>query len=284
MSNQVIKKTTKEIQVILIIASILVISVGSSLYFFSEKTDLLFSWTINPPLTAAYLGAGYLAAFVLEYLASRETIWSNARIAVPGMWSFTFVTLIVTLYHIDRFHFDSPTLITVAGTWVWLLVYILVPIALGIIWIRQARQRGVDSIREKPLPGWLRYSALFQGLILILSGTVMFLLPEKAIPYWPWTLSALTCRAIGAWGIGNGVFTIQAYIENDWERLRPFMPSWGLYGVLQLVNVLIYNKTLNWGQTSAWVYLIFIIWVITIGGYGTLVRISKHIKNLDQKP
>jgi len=277
MNDREIKKTTKEIQVILIIASILVVSVGSSLYFFSEKTDLLFSWTINPPLTAAYLGAGYLAAFVLEYLASREKSWANARIAVPGMWSFTFVTLIVTLYHLDRFHFDSPNLITVAGTWVWLLVYILVPIVLGIFWIRQIRQAGMEPTRVNKLPGWLRYSALIQGIVLVVSGTVMVLLPDKAIPYWPWTLSALTCRAIGAWGIGNGVFTIQAYIENDWERMRPFMPSWGLYGVLQLVNVLIYHNTLNWGQISAWIYLIFIIWIITIGGYGTLARRSKKL-------
>jgi len=277
MNDREIKKTTKEIQVILIIASILVVSVGSSLYFFSEKTDLLFSWTINPPLTAAYLGAGYLAAFVLEYLASREKSWANARIAVPGMWSFTFVTLIVTLYHLDRFHFDSPNLITVAGTWVWLLVYILVPIVLGIFWIRQIRQAGMEPTRVNKLPGWLRYSALIQGIVLVVSGTVMVLLPDKAIPYWPWTLSALTCRAIGAWGIGNGVFTIQAYIENDWERMRPFMPSWGLYGVLQLVNVLIYHNTLNWGQISAWIYLIFIIWIITIGGYGTLARRSKNL-------
>ena len=275
MDDQGIKKTIRGMQLILMTASILVLSVGSSLYFFSEKTEILFSWTISPPLTAAYLGAGYLAAFVLEYLASREKSWANARIAVPGMWSFTFVTLIVTLYHIDRFHFDSTTLITVVGTWVWLLVYILVPLALAIIWIGQVRQRGMDPIRENPLPGWLRYSALFQGILLVLSGTVMLLIPDKAIPYWPWALSALTCRAIGAWGIGNGVFTVQAFLENDWERLRPFMPSWGLYGLLQLINVLIYSQTLDWGQPSSWIYLIFIFWVLIIGGYGTLARSSK---------
>ena len=276
MNHQAIKQTTRDLRYILVTASILVISVGSSLYFFPERTDLLFSWTINPPLTAAYLGAGYLAAFVLEFLASREKYWANARIAVPGMWSFTAVTLIVTLLHIDRFHFDSTTWITVAGTWVWLLIYILVPIALGFIWIRQIRRPGIAPAKENPLPGWLRYSALIQGLVLLISGTVMFLLPDKAIPYWPWSLSALTCRAIGAWGIGNGIFTFQAYIENDWDRLRSFMPSWGLYGVLQLVNVLIYNQTLNWAQTSAWIYLIFIIWIIIIGGYGTFAKISKN--------
>ena len=276
MNDQILKKTTKEIQIMLIIASFLVISVGSSLYFFSEKTEVLFSWTINPPLTAAYLGAGYLAAFLLEYLASRESKWANARIAVPGVWAFTFVTLIVTILHIDRFHFDSSYLITLAGTWVWLLVYIVVPIALGIFWIRQVRQPGTDPIRENKLPGWLRYSILTQGLALVLSGTAMLLLPDQTIPFWPWALSALTSRAIGAWGIGNGIFTIQAFFENDWRRLRVFMPSWGLYGLLQLINILIYNHVINWSQITAWIYLIFIIWIFIVGGYGTWIERIKY--------
>ena len=272
MNDQAVKKTTKEIRIILIIASFLVLSVGSSLYFFSEKTDVLFSWTINPPLTAAFLGGGYLAAFFLEYLASRESTWANTRIAVPGVWAFTFITLLVTIFHIERFHFDSPYLITVAGTWVWLLVYILVPVALGLFWIRQIRLPGNDPLRENKLPDWLRYLILIQGLVLFSSGTAMFLNPEAAIPYWPWTLSALTSRAIGAWGIGNGVFTIQAFFENDWKRLKAFMPSWGLYGVLQLINLAIYNDTVNWEHNSAWIYLIFMISVLIVGGYGTFIR------------
>jgi hypothetical protein len=277
MNDQAIKKTTKEIQIILIIASILVVCVGSSLYFFSEKTETLFSWTITPPLTAANLGGGYLAAFVLEYLASRESKWANTRIAVPGVWAFTFLTLLVTIFHIDRFHFDSPNFITLAGTWVWLLVYIIVPVVLGIFWIRQVRQPGTDPARENKLPGWLRTSILIQGVALLLSGTAMILFPEKSIPYWPWALSALTSRAIGAWGIGNGIFTIQAFMENDWRRLKTFMPSWGLYGFLQLINVLIYNNVVNWGQISAWIYLIFIIWILIVGSYGTLkIRSKKY--------
>ncbi len=276
MEVQAIKKTTKEIRIILLIASILVISVGSSLYFFPGKTEVLFSWTINPPLTGAYLGGGYLAAFLLEYLASRENKWANARIAVPGVWAFTFATLLVTIFHIDRFHFDSPFFITRSGTWVWLLVYIIVPVALGIFWIRQVRQPGIDPIRENKLPGWLRYSILIQGLVLVLSGAAMFLFPEDSIPFWPWALSALTSRAIGAWGIGNGVFTIQAFFENDWQRLRAFMPSWGLYGFLQLISVSIFNNVVNWGQISAWIYLFLMVWILAVGSYGTLKGRSKN--------
>lgn len=286
MNDQVIKKTTKEIQIILIIASILVGCVGSSLYFFSEKTEVLFSWTITPSLTAAYLGGGYLAAFVLEYLASRESKWANARIAVPGVWAFTIVTLLVTIFHIDRFHFNSSNFITLSGTWVWLLVYIIVPVALGIFWIRQVRLPGTDPARENKLPRWLHYSILIQGLTLLLSGTAMILLHQKTMSFWPWALSALTSRAIGAWGIGNGIFTIQAFLENDWRRLKVFMPSWGFYGFLQLVNVLIYNNVINWGQISAWIYLIFMIWILIVGGYGTLKIRSKTLlptKTRDKK-
>jgi hypothetical protein len=275
MNDPAVKKTTKEIRIILIIASILVLSVASTLFFFPGRTDKFFSWTINPPLTAAFLGGGYLAAFFLEYLASRERTWANARIAVPGVWAFTFVTLLVTIFHIERFHFDSPYLITVMGTWVWLLVYILVPIALGLFWIRQVRQPGIDPLREHKLPWWLRTLILVQGLVLLSSGTAMFLLPERSIPFWPWTLSILTSRAIGAWGIGNGVFTIQAFFENDWNRLRAFMPSWGLYGVFQLINIALYNNTINWDLNSAWIYLIFMISVLIVGVYGTVVGRKK---------
>ena len=74
MHNTDLKKTTSGIQIILYIASFLVLSVGLSLYLLSQKTDTYFSWTINPPLTAAFLGAGYLASFLTELLAARESI------------------------------------------------------------------------------------------------------------------------------------------------------------------------------------------------------------------
>lgn len=115
MSNANIKQTTLGIRVILYAASFLVLSVSLSLFFFPEQTDVYFSWTIKPPLTAVFLGAGYLASFFFEFLSARERVWANARPAVPGVWLFTLLTLIVTLLHLDRFHFHSPAFITVAG-------------------------------------------------------------------------------------------------------------------------------------------------------------------------
>ncbi|MBT3190796.1 MAG: hypothetical protein HN736_13310 [Anaerolineae bacterium] len=72
-------------RILLYVASFLVLSVGISLFFLSEKTDIYFSWTINPPLTATFLGAGYLASFLLEFLYAREKVWAKTRVAVPGV-------------------------------------------------------------------------------------------------------------------------------------------------------------------------------------------------------
>ncbi|UCC52596.1 MAG: hypothetical protein JSV68_01250 [Anaerolineaceae bacterium] len=270
MPDAQIKLTTRLMRTVLYVASILVLAVSISLYFLPGRTDTYFSWTINPPLTAAFLGAGYLASFILEFLSARERVWANARTAVPAVWVFTFLTLLVTLAHFDRFHFSAPQLITVIGTWFWLLVYAGVPIVMGIAWILQARSPGTDPLRLSPLPTLLRVILVIQGFMMLLVGVVMVISPQAIIPYWPWTLSALTCRAIGAWGVGIGIIAIQASWENEWVRLRPMMISYMVYGVLQLLNLLRFLEEPDWTLPSAWAYALFVLSIFLVGLYGVI--------------
>ena len=266
--NNTIKMTTKGIRIILYVASLLVLSVGISLYFLPAQTDVYFSWTINPPLTAAFLGAGYLASFLLEFLSARETVWAKTRPAVPAVWVFTFLTLIVTLLHIDKFHFGKDRFITLAGTWVWLAVYVSVPIAMGILWVLQMRQPGIDPPRIAPLPTWLKAILFVQGGIMLLFGIIMLLSPEAMITRWPWQLSTLTSRAIGAWGVGIGIIALEAAWENDWTRLLPMMVSYLVYGLLQTINLIRLTNTLNWASPTAITYTSFITTILLIGTYG----------------
>lgn len=273
-----IKKTTQGIRIILYVASFLVLSVGLSLFLLSEKTDMYFSWTINPPLTAAFLGAGYLASFVTEFLAARESVWARARIAVPGVLAFTVLTLIVTFIHLEKFHFDSPVFITLAGTWVWLIIYITVPIALGILWAIQSRQPGNDPPRATTLPTLMRATLIVQGAVMFFFGSAMLFFPEMAISLWPWKLSALTSRAIGAWGVGIGVIALHASWENDWERLWPMFTGYLAYGSLQAINLLHYPGTLDWSRFSALAYTIFVVSILLTGAFGTWK--TKQIKTV----
>jgi hypothetical protein len=65
-----------------------------SLFVLADRTDQYFAWTINPPLTAAFLGGGYAAGFVLVVLTMRERVWARARIAYATGCVFVWVTLL----------------------------------------------------------------------------------------------------------------------------------------------------------------------------------------------
>lgn len=106
-TTSVHKPLTPAMKRLLIVAGVLVALAGVQLFVFPERTDRYFAWTIEPPLTATFLGASYWASVVFQFGAARSRVWANARIAVPTVFVFTTATLIVTLVHLDRFHLGT---------------------------------------------------------------------------------------------------------------------------------------------------------------------------------
>jgi len=54
-----IRSTTFGMSRMLLLASVLVFIIGIPLFVLPELTEINFAWTINVPLTAAFLGAAY---------------------------------------------------------------------------------------------------------------------------------------------------------------------------------------------------------------------------------
>ena len=67
-------------RVILIAFVVLTALATYALYVQSARTQTGFAWTIQPPLTAAFLGSGYAAGCVLTILALRARTWAEARL------------------------------------------------------------------------------------------------------------------------------------------------------------------------------------------------------------
>src|SRR5688500_10837759 len=100
-----VRRVTVAMRWMLYVAAFFVLCAGIQLFVLTEETDRYFAWTIGVPMTAAFLGAGYWAAGVLEFLIASERIWANARPGAPAVWIFTTLTLIATLLHLDIFRF-----------------------------------------------------------------------------------------------------------------------------------------------------------------------------------
>jgi len=234
---------------LLLAGTVLVLAAGLDLFVLTGRTDQYFAWTIASPLTAAFLGAGYLAAACLDGMSARERVWAVARVPLPAVLVFTTTTFVVTLVHLDAFHMYS------FFGWAWLVTYALLPPSVLAVIVWQRRIGGGDPPRRSPLPGWLRLVTIALGVALTGFGAALVLVPSEALAWWPWPLTVLTSRAVGAWLVIVGLTAGQAAWENDWERLRPLSITYVVLGVLQLVAVARYPDEVDWATPASWLYV-----------------------------
>lgn len=250
-------------------ASFLVFLAGFQLTVFSDRTDTYFAWNVVPPITAAFLGAAYWAAVPVEVIAARQKTWAHARVAVPAIWLFTTLTLVITLVHFDRFHFSPSAAPSAQGAaWFWLAIYAGVPVAMLLVGWRQLRVPGGDPPAGPTPPTWMRIVVLAQGGAMLAFGVGLLAAPTVVGWVWPWLLTALTGRAIGAWFVGIGFAAFHGVRENDFLRIRPLGGGYTAFAILELVALGRYSGAVDWSGPSVWVYLLFLLSILPVGLYG----------------
>jgi hypothetical protein len=249
----------------LYVAAGLVFSIGIPLNFLTEATDRSFAWTIQPPLTAAFLGAAYWAAALLEILAARRRTWAGGRIALPAVFVFTTLTLVASLLHLDRFHLAATEPAALLVTWIWLAVYAVVPPLMIGLTLRQWRRPGADPPRDRPLTPGIRLAAGAAALLLLGFGLGLFVAPGALLGLWPWPLTPLTARAVAAWLVGLGLAAGHAAWENDVDRGRPVFVTVPLFCLLEAVALARYPGTIDWSRPHGWLYLAALAGLLLIG-------------------
>jgi predicted outer membrane lipoprotein len=250
------------------VAAGLVLVQGSILLAAHNDTSRYFSWTIAVPLTAAFLGAGYLSAAVLESMAARQGSWQRARIAVPGVLAFTTLTLAVTLVHLNKFHLGVASGLTRALTWGWLAIYVGVPPVLAFLWWRQARAVPRAASAGPHLPPLVRAVLGVQGAVMLVLGVAMLAAPVQVARLWPWPLTALTGRAVGAWLVGLGIIAAQSWYADRREVAAIAFWAIAVYSALQLVVLAGFARSMHWDQAPAWCYLLFLASLLAVGMAG----------------
>jgi hypothetical protein len=170
---------------------------------------------------------------------------------------------VATLIHLDRFHHD------LYGRF-WLVVYVIVvPLLAYLIW---AQPRGSEAPTPLALrlPGWLRVALGLQAAVLLVFGVLLFAAPVGMHSIWPWPLTPLTGRAIGAFLCGFGVAAAFAVREDDLDRLHGSALAWGALGALELLAVAVYGDDLAASEPATALYVAFFASVLALGAYGAL--------------
>ena len=230
-------------------AAVFVAAAGLSLFLLSEKTSLYFAWTIKPPVTAAFLGGGYLAVTTALALALREQDWARIRIGVWVVGTGLTSILIATLLHLDKFHLNSPVWTAQAWAWTWLALYIvLIPGLIAALWL-QRRETGEEAPPRAALDTWLRLGMALLALVMLVVGLALFTRPDLAASLWPWPLTPLTARMIGAFYIGFAVSLVVAAKENDYTRTYVAAAAYIVFAILQGVTFMRY-PAVSWMEPA----------------------------------
>lgn len=239
----------------------LAVIAGFLLFPLATETEDYFSWTIEPPLTAAFMGAAYWAAFVLLGWAARQRDWPAARTAMPPVATIAALLLVTTLIHLDKFDLDS------LFGWFWLVVYCLV--TPGLAWLTARQIRSADPVTRglHPLPAAARVGLILVTLMLLSFGAALYAVPLD-VP-WPWDLTPLTGRAIASFLIGFGVAGGFALWENDERRLAG--PAYALAALagLELLALAVFSGDLDGDALGTSLYVAFWLVALALGGSGS---------------
>jgi hypothetical protein len=271
VADRVLPATRK----VLIAFAVLTLLATNQLLVVGSFTDRYFAWTISLRATAAFLGAAYAAGFVLSVLALRQDRWRDVRVPLVTVTVFTMLTLVPTIVHLHVVHLWDGGWGTRVAAWVWLTIYILVPVACTAVVLLQWRRPAVPTTVARPMPRWLIGVLVVQGLILLGVGGAMFLgaarvhhLPTGAMSFWPWPLMPLGAQVIGAWLLALAVAVALVIWQRDLDRLLVPAVTYAAFGLFQLLVALRYWSQIRPDYAWGWAYLGVLASIAAVGLYG----------------
>jgi hypothetical protein len=166
---------------------------GVFLYVFPGRADTDYAWSIQPPVNAAFIGAGFLAGTLATGLVLwRTTRWRSFSLLPPALWVLATSLLLATIIHADRFDWDYPL------TWVWTLVYAGVPVAIPYL-VAAQWQVGEPPPAANPALRVLRILSGMVGAGLLVGAAALYVAPADLGRHWLWPLTPLLARAVAAW-------------------------------------------------------------------------------------
>ncbi len=256
---------------------------GVQLFVLSERTETYFAWTFASPISAAFMGAGYWAAMLHAYAGVRAKSWAYVRTSMPAALTATSLLTITTFAHLDKFHFDSPLLITRFVTWVWIVVYVTVPLILLIAWLIQIRLPEAQVKGQNPLPAWMRGGFGLLAAFALLCGLGLFLAPTAMANIWPWTIAPLAARSISSWLSAFGMACAALIAENDIKHGAGTCSSLFAFCVLELIVLARYPSPINFAKSLTIAYIVFLLLGLLVSGANLLAnRKMSSLKSIAQ--
>jgi hypothetical protein len=115
---------------------------------------------------------------------------------------------------------------------------------------------GTDPPVRRPLPSPLLGLLVAQAVVLGVVGATLLVAPSRIAGGWPWPLTPLTARAVGAWCLPLAVAAAMTVRERDALRLRAPALTYASLALLHALALVRFHDDVAWDRWGTWAYVL----------------------------
>ncbi len=252
-SDQILPETRL---VAIFVIPFLVVAFGI-LYILPFETEKLFAWKIQPTMSAMMLGAAYAGGIYFFIGVVRSKYWHKIKVGFLPVISFASMLGIATILHWDRFNHNHISFIAWAG------LYFTTPFILFFVWLRNKTQdSGLVDNQEILIPSLVRSIIGAIGGVTLIISLFLFIEPSIMIAQWPWALTPLTSRVMGAMFALPGFVGLGIALDARWSSAKIILQSQSFSILFILLAAIRAQNEFDWTQIASWLF---------VGGLGIML-------------
>jgi len=242
---------------------VLIVIFGGGLLILPGVVQPQWPWAITP-FNGAFLGGVYLSELLLVLVLVAINRWSPARLIFPMSFCFVTVVTIISLLSLGNF---------TSGKWsvyAWFIAYIL---SVLIMLYYLVKYRSMPPANPAPPPALWRMLLFVQGILLVLYGIGLILLPATFSSFWPWKIDqtgsfhAQMYSAVFLTGGVGSLLLARAAAPAEYLALGVSEVALGMLSIVGMAIVDFGLKRINWfaPNTLLWLVAFAIIFGIGVG-------------------
>lgn len=237
-----------------LVFAVILVSAVIILWGTPGKTADRWAWTIEPDMTPIFMGSVYAAGAFVFFRLFRSREWHPYSAVLIGATVLTGLLLITTLVHFERFNQGDGPLPADIAFYGWVAIYAGAPFWIAFLWWRNREADPGSQPGDLQVSQGIRnWAAALGGAALVLAA-VMLAWPDGAIDEWPWDLTPLTARVLGAYVATIGVLGVVLSRDPRWSSWRVIVQTLVLFIALLLVGSVRAFDDFHEDATT-WVYL-----------------------------
>jgi hypothetical protein len=215
------------------------------LYPWPTDTRRLFAWQIKPTMSAMVLGSVYLGGAYFFLRVTTAAQWHTVAGGFLPVGTFASLMGVTTILHWDRFLHGN------LAFWLWVALYFSTPFLVFAVFLVNRRENLPATDDELRLSPAVAGAMVLAGGLSVVMGAFLYLFPHRAMDVWPWHLTPLTARMLGAI-FALGLAGLGAARERRWSAARILVEVAAIMLVLILVAGVRAHREFDAGNPLTW--------------------------------